>query len=216
MRILKDHYDFKDLVSKIFSIDYVGALFASILFPMVLVPYLGLMRTSFLFGALNVSVGLWTIYLFREHLYEAKRLAVMGGVFLVLIIGGFIFSNEMLHFSESLKYSEPIVYKKQSKYQRMIVTGSQTGLRLYLNGNLQFDSFDEYRYHEALVHPGLASIKNPKDILVLGGGDGMAIREILKYPTIESITLVDLDPAMTDLFTNSELLASLNNSSFKS
>ncbi len=215
MRILKDHYDFKDLVSKIFSIDYVGALFASILFPMVLVPYLGLMRTSFLFGALNVSVGLWTIYLFREHLYEAKRLAVMGGVFLVLIIGGFIFSNEMLHFSESLKYSEPIVYKKQSKYQRMIVTGSQTGLRLYLNGNLQFDSFDEYRYHEALVHPGLASIKNPKDILVLGGGDGMAIREILKYPTIESITLVDLDPAMTDLFTNSELLASLNNYSFK-
>ena len=215
MRILKDHYDFKDLVSKIFSIDYVGALFASILFPLVLVPYLGLMRTSFLFGALNIIVGLWTIRLFREHLSDAKRLGLMGMSFLVLNVAGFIYSNEMLHFSESLKYSEPIVYKKQSEYQRMIVTSGKTGLRLYLNGNLQFDSFDEYRYHEALVHPGLAAVKNPKDILVLGGGDGMAIREILKYPSVENITLVDLDPAMTDLFTNSELLATLNNYAFK-
>lgn len=215
MRILKDHYDFKDLVSKIFSIDYVGALFASILFPMVLVPYLGLMRTSFLFGALNISVGLWTLYLFREHVLAPRRLAGIGITFLLLIIGGFIFSNEMLHFSETMKYGEPIVFKKQSQYQRMIVTGSKTGLRLYLNGNLQFDSFDEYRYHEALVHPGLAALKNPKDILVLGGGDGMAVREILKYPSVESITLVDLDPEMTSLFTTSELLASLNKYSFK-
>ena len=215
MRILKDHYDFKDLVSKIFSIDYVGALFASILFPLVLVPYLGLMRTSFLFGTLNIVVGIWTIYLFRENLGEPKRLGGLALFFLILNIAGFIYSNEMLHFSESLKYGEPIVYKKQSKYQRMIVTGGKTGLRLYLNGNLQFDSFDEYRYHEALVHPGLAAVHNPKNVLVLGGGDGMAIREILKYPSIESITLVDLDPAMTELFTNSELLATLNNYAFK-
>lgn len=215
MRILKDHYDFKDLVSKIFSIDYVGALFASILFPLVLVPYLGLMRTSFLFGALNISVGLWTIYLFRKDLKGSKGLAATGVFFLLLIVGGFIYSNEMLHFSESMKYRDPIVFKKQSQYQKLVVTGHNNGLRLYLNGNLQFDSKDEYRYHEALVHPALATLKNPKKVLVMGGGDGMAVREILKYPSVEKIVLVDLDPAMTELFTTSDLLAPLNEYALK-
>lgn len=215
MRILKDEYDFKDLVSKIFSIDYVGALFASILFPLVLVPYLGLMRTSFLFGALNILVGLWTIYLFRKKLEDSKSLASVGAFFLILIIGGFIYSNEMLHFSESMKYRDPIVFKKQSKYQKLIVTGNENGLRLFLNGNLQFDSADEYRYHEALVHPAMASLNNPEHVLVMGGGDGMAVREILKYSSVKSVTLVDLDPAMTELFTYNDLLAPLNNYALK-
>lgn len=210
MRILKDHYDFKDLVSKIFSIDYVGALIASILFPLVFVPYLGLMKTAYFFGALNIAVGLWTLYLFKEKVTGAKSLAASGIFFLLVIAGGFLYSNQILHFSETLKYRDQIVFKKQSQYQRMVVTGSNSGLRLYLNGNLQFDSSDEYRYHEALVHPGLAAINNPKDILVLGGGDGMAVREILKYPSVESVTLVDLDPAMTKLFTENNLLAKLN------
>lgn len=210
MRILKDEYDFKDLVSKIFSIDYVGALFASLLFPLVLVPYLGLMRTSFMFGALNIVVGLWTLYLFRKKVYQPQGLAILGSFFLILTVVGFIYSNEILHFSETLKYRNPIVFKTQSKYQRLVVTSDDDSVRLFLNGNLQFDSKDEYRYHEALVHPGLASHPNPKNVLVLGGGDGMAVREILKYPSVEQIKLVDLDPAMTSLFTNNSMLSALN------
>jgi spermidine synthase len=210
MRILKDEYDFKDLVSKIFSIDYVGALFASLLFPLVLVPYLGLMRTSFLFGGLNIIVGLWTLMLFKDKVERPAGLNWAGGIFLVLITTGFIFSNKMVHFSEALKYGDPIVFKKQSQYQKMVITSHNGGLRLFLNGNLQFDSSDEYRYHEALVHPGMSSLKSPRNILVLGGGDGMAVREILKYESVESITLVDLDPLMTDLFRTSSLLTPLN------
>jgi spermidine synthase len=85
-----------------------------------------------------------------------------------------------------------------------------------LNGNLQFNSFDEYRYHEALVHPAMISTtESPKRILVLGGGDGLAIREILKYPSVESVTLVDLDPAMTGLSKALPALAELNENAFE-
>lgn len=210
MRILKDEYDFKDLVSKIFSIDYVGALFASLLFPLVLVPQLGLMRTSFLFGGLNILVGLWTLHLFKTKVANPERLGGLGILFAFLIIGGFLGSHKILHFAEGLKYPDPIVYKKQSTYQKLVITRNQDSLRLFLNGNLQFDSSDEYRYHEALIHPGLSSIKNPRKVLVLGGGDGMAVREILKYSTVEEVILVDLDPAMTKLFQNNSMLTQLN------
>ena len=89
-------------------------------------------------------------------------------------------------------------------------------MRLFLNNNLQFSSHDEYRYHEALVHPGLASLPGARRVLVLGGGDGLAVREILKYPKVESVTLVDLDPAMTDLFANAPPLVALNEGALKS
>ena len=92
------------------------------------------------------------------------------------------------------------------------MTRSETAeIRLYLNGHLQFSSADEYRYHEALVHPALA-LAQKKDLkaLVLGGGDGMAVRELLRSPDITSVTLVDLDPAITSLFTSRDFAAKLN------
>ncbi len=91
-----------------------------------------------------------------------------------------------------------------------MLTKWKDDLRLFLNSHLQFSSRDEYRYHEALVHPGLAALPGARRVLVLGGGDGLAVREILKYPTVESITLVDLDPEMTHLFSTHPVLSALN------
>ena len=68
MRILKDHLDFNDLVSRVLTFDYIGALLASLMFPILLVPYLGLVRTSLVFGILNALVGLWGTYLLRPIL----------------------------------------------------------------------------------------------------------------------------------------------------
>src|SRR5699024_3687325 len=84
--------------------------------------------------------------------------------------------------------------------------------RLYLNGDLQFAEHDEYRYHESLVHPVMA--KRPKDVLVLGGGDGLALREIVKYDDVENVTLVELDPVMTQLGSSDQRLTSLNDHAF--
>ena len=80
---------------------------------------------------------------------------------------------------------------------------------------MQFSSRDEYRYHEALVHPGLQSLATPRHVLVLGGGDGLAIREVLKRDSVEQITLVDLDPEMTRLFSQNALLRQLNQEAFQ-
>ena len=97
-----------------------------------------------------------------------------------------------------------------------MVTRGSAGHRLFLNGNLQFAERDEYRYHEALVHPVMAAHGAPKKVAVLGGGDGMAVREVLKYPSVESVTLVELDPNMTRLFSEHETLAALNGGALKS
>lgn len=213
MRILKDQFDFRDLVSNIFTFDYIGALLASLLFPLFLVPHLGLIRTSLLFGILNVLVAIAAIYVFDQEIRRKTMLRLSAGLSLVLLLVGMFFAGDILSFSERLSYQNNIVYAKSSPYQRVVLTRKGERFRLFLNGNLQFDSKDEYRYHEALVHPGLASHPNTKKVLVLGGGDGLAVREVLRYPNIEQIDLVDLDPLVTDLFTNRATLTSLNRKS---
>ena len=111
-------------------------------------------------------------------------------------------------------FADEVIFERNTRYQRIVITRWKDDLRLFLNSHLQFSSRDEYRYHEALVHPGLSSLPNARRALVLGGGDGLAVRELLKYPNLESITLIDLDPEMTRLFTDHPVLAPLNDHSF--
>lgn len=218
MRILKDELDFKKLVARVLALDYVGALVASLLFPIFLVPKLGLTRTSLIFGILNAGVGIWGTWLL-ENLINKRDVNILrakGFIIIVLLAIAFIKADSLTSLAEDNLFTDNIIYAKSSSYQRLIVTKGKTGYALFLNGNLQFNSFDEYRYHEALVHPAmLAADANPKRILVLGGGDGLAVREILKYPSVESVTLVDLDPAMTGLSRALPALADLNAHAFE-
>lgn len=215
MRILENRYEFKDLVSKVFTVDYIGALLASVVFPLLLVPQLGLLRTSFLFGMLNIVVALLVCHRFSKDipwLGPLRTLAITG---LLLLLGGFMYADRLLSWSENMAYQEKVIYATSSPYQRIVLTRGTNDMRLYLNGNLQFSTADEYRYHEALVHPGMQWLKQRKQVLVLGGGDGLAVRELLKYPEIQQITLVDLDQEMTKLFTENELLSTLNQHAFQ-
>ncbi|MDX1960861.1 MAG: polyamine aminopropyltransferase [Leptospiraceae bacterium] len=216
MRFLRSHFEFKDLVARVFTFDYVGALLASLLFPLLLVPYLGLIRTSLLFGILNVLTGLLTLYLFKNEVPWIRLLKIASIVALIALLLGFVYSEKILSFAESSNYQDKVIYSKTSRYQRIVLTHSQNDIRLFLNGNLQFSSRDEYRYHEALVHIGLAAIPNPKNVLILGGGDGLGLREVLKYPSIEKIYLVDLDKEVTELFSKHPILVSLNQNSLSS
>lgn len=210
MRILEKRYEFRELVSKVFTFDYIGALLASVVFPLVLVPHLGLLRTSFFFGILNVLVAFVVCNRFSREIAWAGYLRSACGVGLALLLAGFVYSEKLMSWSEALAYQEKIVYATSSPYQRIVLTKNSRELRLYLNGNLQFSSADEYRYHEALVHPALQRAGKADNVLVLGGGDGLAVREILKHAHVKNITLVDLDAAMTDLFRRNEMLTELN------
>jgi spermidine synthase len=216
MRILKDRFEFKDLVSQVFTFDYIGALLASLIFPMLLVPYLGLIKTSFFFGILNVIVALIVCVKFQHETSWATYLKSFSIFVIILLLLGFVFSERIMSFSESMSYSDKIIFSKSSPYQRIVLTKGNRDIRLFLNGNLQFSSADEYRYHEALIHPGLQAVKNPQRVLVLGGGDGLAVREILKYPGLKDITLVDLDKEITHLFSSNPILTDLNKHSLES
>lgn len=211
MRLLKEHLDFNDLVSQVLTFDYIGALLASLLFPMVLVPRLGLVRTSLVFGILNAVVGLWGTWLLRPVLpNRLLGIRLRGLSTIALLVTGVVFAERLTSLAEEEIFPHPIVYSETTHYQRIVVTQSTSGFQLFLNGNLQFNSVDEYRYHEALVHPAFASAAAHARVLVLGGGDGLAVREILKYPEVREVVLVDIDPAMTRLGRTLPLLKRLN------
>ena len=222
MRILKRNVALKDLVSQVLTFDYLGALAVSLAFPLVLVPQLGLIRTGLLFGLMNAAVALWALWLFRHELRQFKAHALACLATLGALGGGMAGAEHLTTWAEDKLYQDRVVFASTTPYQRIVVTHApeRAGYRLFLNGNLQFAQRDEYRYHEALVHPVMAAFSAsggaPKKVAVLGGGDGMAVREILKYPGVERVTLVELDPAMTELFTQQSTLAQLNSGALQS
>jgi spermidine synthase len=216
MRIVRDRYQFRDVIAHVLTFDYLGALGASLLFPILLVPRLGLVRSAMLFGLINAGVALWSTFLFAKQLSSTRGLRAACLLVLCGLGVGIAEAKRITATAEDNIYADDIIFARDSRYQHLVLTRFKDDLRLFLNSHLQFSSRDEYRYHEALVHPGLAAVSVPRHVLVLGGGDGLAVREILKYPQIESITLVDLDPEMTRLFSSHPILTQLNQKSLLS
>jgi spermidine synthase len=220
MRILKRNVALKELVSQVLTFDYLGALAVSLAFPLWLVPQLGLIRTGLLFGLLNAVVAFWALWIFRHELPRWRVHAGTCAAVLLFLLSAYAGADRITTLAEDKFYQDRIVYAETTPYQRIVVTHGPPGHRLFLNGNLQFSERDEYRYHEALVHPVMSAYAAqggaPRKVAVLGGGDGMAVREILKYPGVESITLVELDPAMTRLFAQEPALVQLNGGALRS
>lgn len=217
-RLMEQYYKLKVNIANILSFDYLGALIATISFPFFLLPVFGIYQSSLIFGFINLSIGFAIIWVFSKDIGKKvphlKRLTVLLAIFLA---GMIILSSHFLeHWDKSL-YEDRIIHSDQSKYQRIILTKDRDDVRLYLDGNLQFSSVDEYRYHETLVHIPIAiSHQLIKRVLLLGAGDGMAVRELLKYPDIEEIVLVDLDEHMVQLGKSNPYVAKLNKNSLAS
>lgn len=215
IRLLQFSLDLKELVARVLTLDYIGALLASLLFPTLFLPRLGVHQTSLLFGILNAVVALLATFLFPLDRSIALRLRVQCVLVTVLLGMGFGLVTRFVDRSETVYFGAPIIYTAQSPYQRIVITRSPRTTRLFLNGNLQFSSDDEQRYHEVLVHPAVAALgHDPRSVLVLGGGDGLALRELRKYESIERILLVDLDAAMTDAFRTLPVARELNGAAF--
>lgn len=211
--LLRAKEDGAKILSRILSLDYLGSLIASILFPLVLLPKLGLIRTAYLVGLLNAGAALFMYLSFYRAIRRPKLIgALLIGSILVLSSGA-IYGNRLGQTLEQGMYRDQIILSKQSPYQKIVLTKFKDDIRLFLNTNLQFSSVDEHRYHEPLVHIPIAVAGSPKRILLLGGGDGLAVRELLKYTHIEEITVVDLDSVMTDLGKTHPLLIGINQGS---
>lgn len=212
VRILREGGGLSAALSNVLALDYLGALAAAILFPFVVLPLVGLSRASVLFGLMNLAVAFAGIRLLPGR--RAFTLA-RAGVVTLLLLGALAASGSLVGFLEDVHYQDDVVYAKDSAYQRVVLTRWRDDLRLYLNGNLQFSSVDEARYHEALVVPAMESHPQPRQVLILGGGDGLAAREVLKYAHVEHVTVVDIDPVVTTLSRERRELRALNGDSFR-
>ena len=212
-RINESYESLRENISSVMEYDYYGGLLGGALFAFVLLPFLGLTYTPVLIGSLNLLVASLILWTFPDHLTRPRILNIQFAVLLMASILAFAVAKPIILYGEQHKYKDKIVYQEQTRYQKIVVTQWKDDYWLFINGSTQFSTYDEERYHEPLVHPLLGLIKERKDILLLGGGDGLAAREILKYPDVENLTLVDLDPAMTQLARQDKIFLSINKGS---
>ncbi len=212
-RLLSEKYTLRVNIANVLSFDYLGGLLGSLAFPLLLLPYLGLIRTALVVGLLNVGVAGLVLGTAWRQLPERRYAAALLLAVVGLLGTGLAHSDALWQQLEQQLYRDPVVYSVQTPYQHITITQWRDDIRLFLDGNLQFSSLDEYRYHESLVHPAMAAAHDRSEVLVLGGGDGLAVREILKYPDVKRVTVVDLDPQMTGLFQTHPELTKLNQNS---
>ena len=214
-RILVQVSGMRRSIANVMSLDYIGALIGSVAFPLMLLPGLGLMRASFAIGLINICVAFCSVVSLRHYVPGAHRmLAVVVGA-LIMLIGLTLASDRLTSMARDHLYFDKVIWEKQTPYQNLVMTRDwkRTDLRLFIDGHIQFSQTDEYRYHEALVHPIMSLPGKAETILVMGGGDGLAVREILKYPSVKRIDLVDLDPEMTRIGKEFAPLVRLNQAS---
>lgn len=212
-RILQERNAMEHTLSSVLTADYAGALVAAVAFPFLVVPQLGLMSASLVFGLLNLVVAGISVWMFRDRIGWALRGAWVFG--LVACSAGLVWSDRLVSLTDAAFFDDDVIFAEETPYQRMVVTRWQGRYRLFLNGAIQFDSLDEHRYHEALIHPAMSRLARRADVLILGGGDGMAVREVLRWPGVERVTLVDLDPRVVELFRDNHELAALNGGALK-
>jgi len=209
----------RESISEVLTLDYVGALLGSVLFPLVLLPTLGPIKSSFAIGLMNIAVATINVFAFRAMLGGAYRF--MLGACLITIVALCValgYGTKLASFAEKHLYFDTVMFSEQTPYQHLVVTRSvDTGdTRLFIDGHIQFSSRDEYRYHEYLVHPAMSVPGSRTNVLVLGGGDGLAARELLKYPDVQRIDLVDIDPEMTRIHSELAMLRAVNQDSLLS
>lgn len=202
-------------LANIFTFDYIGGLIGSIAFPILLFPKLGFITTAFLVGSINIITAVIIVFKYNKFIENNKITKIISIIILTIMLA-FLFTGSMLTEKvEKGLYRDDVILSQQTPYQKIVMTKHKDDLRLFLDGNLQFSSIDEYRYHEALVHIPMTYAKKHDRVLILGGGDGLAARELLKYEDVKEIVLVDIDKDMTDLCTTDKQIAKLNNNSLK-
>jgi len=219
MRIVeKNKIGLKTNLTIVYAMDYIGAFIGAIIWIKYLLKFHPLTEISFIVAGFNFIVAVFAI-LYFVYIGEIKRRFLSITVLALTaatLVWGFSENRDLSDLFEQRFYDDPIVHRETTKYQHLVLTeNTGTGdVRLYINGNTQFSSLDEDRYHDFLVHPAVTLAKKTKHILVLGGGDGLALRELRKYPDIQTITLVDLDPDMVHMAANHPIMRKLNNNAF--
>ena len=209
-RMNEAHEGLRTNLAGVMEKDYYGALVGGLLFAFFALPTLGLTYTPILLGAVNFAVASALLWRFRRLTASPRRLTAAFGAIGVSLAVLAVLIRPIVTFAEQSRYRDRIVFERQTPYQKIVMTEWKGYHWLYLNGNTQFSTYDEERYHEPMVHPAMQLAADRKRVLILGGGDGLAVREVLKYSDVEQVTLVDLDPEMVTLAMNHPVLLEAN------
>lgn len=210
-RYIRRYTKLRFALANVLSWDYIGALFGSLAFPLLLLPLLGLLNSAVVIGLINVMVALVGLIAFRHEIRQRVPLFISTGLALVGLVALFFGSGNYERALDRRMFQDPVIFSEQTPYQKLTLTAwKERDFRLYINGNIQFSSVDEHRYHEALVHVPMGLVPNARDVLILGGGDGLVVRQLQRYPEVERIVMVDLDPRMTEIAKTHELFRRVN------
>lgn len=215
-RYIRKYAKLRVALANVLSWDYIGALFGSLAFPLLLLPLLGLLNSAAVIGLINISVASVGVYTFRKEIKGVKRFVALIVAAISLLVALFFLSGSYDRFLDKRLFQDPVIYGEQTPYQKLTLTAWRGhDYRLYINGSLQFSSVDEYRYHETLVHVPMGLVDKPEDVLILGGGDGLVVRQLRPYESIKNITMIDLDPRMTKLASTHPTLQRINQGAFE-
>lgn len=202
----------------ILSADYFGSLAGALFFAFVLVRYFPLTESSFIAATLNfIPAMLAFVYFYRHGRIKRYGWLLFASLLVfVSLLSGYAYNRVWNFKLEQHLYDDRIIYSNTTRYQHLVVTHNPTldEYRFYINGHIQYSTTDEARYHESLVHPAMQVATSRKKVLILGGGDGMTLREVLKYDDVVSVDLVDLDPDMVRLSATHPVLRRLNDGAF--
>jgi len=180
--------------------DYLGALVGGLAWPFLLLPHLGMIRGAAATGVINLlAAAIVAVFLLRRVVSGRQLVAALTALAaaLALLVTLLVRAQDIEVSTRQQLYADPIIAHRHSAYQDIVVTRRDNDMRLYLDGDLQFSTRDEYRYTESLVYPALGG--GARSVLVLGGGDGLAARELLRQPGLQRIVQVELDPAVIEL-----------------
>lgn len=188
----------------IYGADYIGAGVGAAIWVLFMLQ-IEISQAAALTATLNLVAGFVFLIRFKNHLRHIKIL-LLGHTFLaILIVLVFQYGGFWQKKMQNMLYLDKVVYQTQTPYQNLVFTERQLGgglepiINFYINGRLQFSSLDEQIYHEFLVHPAMQASNLHNNILIIGGGDGLALREVLKWQP-DAVTLIDLDPNLVTLF----------------
>ncbi|AKK11697.1 polyamine aminopropyltransferase [Corynebacterium uterequi] len=186
------------LLSTLNFADYLGALIGGLAWPFLLLPVLGMVRGTLAAGFVNIAAALFAALVLLNGSLPRRWLrgcvaALLGAG--VVLAGLVVVSPSLTNAAQQRLYADPIIYSQQSDYQSIVVTQRGHDRRLFLDGGLQYSTRDEYRYTEALVYPAITA--ETSSVLIIGGGDGLAARELVRMDI--DVTMVELDPLMIDV-----------------
>ncbi|WP_448211288.1 polyamine aminopropyltransferase [Colwellia sp. MEBiC06753] len=194
----------KNNLGTIYGADYIGAGIGAAIWVLLLLA-IDISKAGAITAALNLFAGSVFIARYWSQLNWRKTLISLHVLLAIVMVITFQFGNGWLNKMSNLLYLDEVIYTDNTRYQQLTFTQRNMGMNnepvinFYLNGRLQFSSLDEQIYHGYLVYPVLASAARTDNILIIGGGDGLALRDVLNWGA-KHVTLIDLDEQLLTLF----------------